>query len=205
MNGRGTIHKKDMVDETRSLDILELQKAGVFRFSPGYPWASKWKHGNEVVASIGYTLEIDPAGASALRFEYSMPIPNSDKRRHLNYPVSLDSTPCNYGGVRWWFICPLVLDGRKCERRCRILYLPPGAIYFGCRECYQLTYECRQKHRDKFYEGVRRPMKILDDYEKKLMRARTPKEIEKVIRKGIQARDLIETFISRRASIIRGF
>jgi hypothetical protein len=31
-----------------------------------------------------------------------------------------------------------------CKRRCFKLYEPPGADYFGCRECYDLTYHSAQ-------------------------------------------------------------
>ena len=67
--------------------------------------------------------------------------------------VELASTPVHFGGVRWWFVCPL-----GCGRRCRILYLPHGAHAFGCRECHRLTYKCRQKHRDSFYECIGKPL-----------------------------------------------
>jgi hypothetical protein len=47
----------------------------------------------------------------------------------------------------WWFRCPLVVAGVPCRGRCRKLYLPPGARYFGCRRCHQLTYtSCRESH-----------------------------------------------------------
>jgi hypothetical protein len=62
----------------------------------------------------------------------------------LRYRVRLLQTPQHYGGVRWWFCCPLGVDGKPCTRRVRQLYLPPGERYFGCRHCYSLTYESRQ-------------------------------------------------------------
>jgi len=38
--------------------------------------------------------------------------------------------------------------GGECLRRVGRLYLPTGAVYFGCRQCYALTYEsCRMAHR----------------------------------------------------------
>ncbi len=41
-----------------------------------------------------------------------------------------------------WFLCPLLKrNGTPCERRCRKLYCPPGGKYFGCRVCYNLTYQ----------------------------------------------------------------
>ena len=44
------------------------------------------------------------------------------------------TTRPNYGGRRWWFLCPLV------RRRAAKLYLPPGGRLFGSREAYGLTY-----------------------------------------------------------------
>ena len=67
--------------------------------------------------------------------------------------------PANYGGLRWWLHCPLVRAGRPCSRRQRMLYLPNGATYFGCRDCHRLTYDsCQESHRfDRLYcETARR-------------------------------------------------
>jgi hypothetical protein len=38
------------------------------------------------------------------------------------------------------------LEGRPCNRRAGKLYLPPGGRYFGCRQCYRLTYISCQTH-----------------------------------------------------------
>lgn len=35
----------------------------------------------------------------------------------LDYNIELVSTPCNYGWLRWWFLCPCKWN------RCSILYL----------------------------------------------------------------------------------
>ncbi len=49
--------------------------------------------------------------------------------------------------ARWWFACPLVVNGRACGRRVRMLYLPPNGRYFGCRGCHDLTYRsCQESH-----------------------------------------------------------
>ena len=44
-----------------------------------------------------------------------------------------------FGGERWWFTCPLKVNDVNCNRRVGKLYLPPGANYFGCRSCHELT------------------------------------------------------------------
>ena len=62
--------------------------------------------------------------------------------------IELTTTDCNYGRFRYWFVCPVVKDGVYCGNRCAKLYLPPGGQYFGCRECYDLTYEsCQKSHK----------------------------------------------------------
>ena len=66
----------------------------------------------------------------------------------MDYWVDLETTPCNFGGQRWWFLCPLTRNGRPCRRRCGKLYSPPGNLYFGCRRCNDLTYRsCQESHK----------------------------------------------------------
>ena len=55
----------------------------------------------------------------------------------LKYLVHLTSTSPNYGGRRWYFVCPLA----GCGRRVACLYLAPGSRYFACRHCSNLTYQ----------------------------------------------------------------
>lgn len=48
--------------------------------------------------------------------------------------INLTSTPCNFGGLRRWFVC-------LCDRRIASLYFLEGE--FGCHVCHRLTYETR--------------------------------------------------------------
>ena len=62
------------------------------------------------------------------------------------YTVRLTATPCNFGGVRYWFMCPCYrggTNGSYCNRKVSKLYLPPGMYEFGCRWCHNLTYADR--------------------------------------------------------------
>jgi hypothetical protein len=56
-----------------------------------------------------------------------------------NCRVLLDTTPCNYGGVRYWFLCPVA----GCCRRVAILYL--GDKYPACRHCLRLAYQTQNE------------------------------------------------------------
>lgn len=63
--------------------------------------------------------------------------------------IALETTPCHYGGVRFWFKCP------ACLRRVGKVYLPCTMYLdysrawrvekFLCRHCWGLTYEQRRE------------------------------------------------------------
>jgi hypothetical protein len=66
--------------------------------------------------------------------------------------LRLQTTRPNFGGVRWWFSCPRVVDGEECGRRVGKLYRPPRSRTFACRHCLELTYQsCQKSHR---YDGL---------------------------------------------------
>jgi hypothetical protein len=53
--------------------------------------------------------------------------------------VYLTSTPCHYGGVRYWFECP------DCGERAGVLYRQYRTLHFTCRKCLNLTYHSRNR------------------------------------------------------------
>ena len=80
--------------------------------------------------------------------------PYGIEKLRLDYRVELTTSRPNFGGLRWWFICPLMINRRACKRRVGKLHLPPGARYFGCRACHQLTYTSCQESRK--WDGLAR-------------------------------------------------
>lgn len=71
-------------------------------------------------------------------------------RRSEPYRVCIEWTPCNYGGLRAWFICPT-----NCGRRVAILYAG-GSL--ACRHCNQLAYQ--SQHESPRYRGLHRARAI---------------------------------------------
>jgi hypothetical protein len=66
----------------------------------------------------------------------------------LEYKVCIERMACRFGGVRYWFLCPAVKDDVYCGNRVTKLFLPPGGSVFGCRGCYDLTYQsCQESHK----------------------------------------------------------
>jgi hypothetical protein len=74
----------------------------------------------------------------------------------VDYRVRLLTTCLRHGTLRWWFACPLSVNGRPCGRRVGKLYLPPGGRYYGCRHCHRLTYRSCQESRkyDRLYRWL---------------------------------------------------
>jgi hypothetical protein len=93
----------------------------------------RWTVDGNVFASAGFLI-VGTVGAPVLELEYRL-----DGQEDIRLPVRLQTTRPTLGGQRWWFACPL-----QCGRRVGKLYLPAGGRLFGCRRCYDLTYESSQ-------------------------------------------------------------
>ena len=105
-----------------------------------------WSRNGEKTGSISFVVST-VEGDEYIRFQYTHTDRHSTEKTELDYRARLDWTPCHFGGRRWWFICPLVLNDRACYRRVGVLYLG-NSKYFGCRHCYNLTYEsCKESHK----------------------------------------------------------
>jgi len=164
LTGRAVVFRKRLAYEMTSLDAAQLRDEGFFRslFPPSGTWS--WRCRGVSIGSVGYSREDDDEGPCGLRFSYR--IERRGERREFDYSVKIVSTDCHFGGRRYWFVCPLVTDGCVCRRRCRILYLPDGSDYFGCRECHLLTYDSRQMHRVACYERYLKHRDFLKRMEK---------------------------------------
>ena len=71
------------------------------------------------------------------------------------YLVEIDYSPTPYGD-RPWFKCPWSNCGRICSK----LYAPSAVGLFGCRTCWNLSYESRQDRYAKFFRSMRAITKL---------------------------------------------
>jgi len=71
--------------------------------------------------------------------------------------IQVTTSPCNFGGYRHWFHCPMMVDGKPCGRRVRKLYRPLGSPYFGCRHCHDLTYRAQKEHNKRIDKFIKNP------------------------------------------------
>ncbi|OWK34141.1 hypothetical protein FRUB_10112 [Fimbriiglobus ruber] len=135
--------KKSMVEDCWEVDTTVFKRRGLL--APGTHTAGVLTRTRrrtifeETTATIGYTVDLRNPDGVHIELRYQLTPPGES----FTYPVRLVSTPCRFGGARWWFECPLVWDGQACARRARKLFL--RGKYFGCRQCHNLAYFTSQK------------------------------------------------------------
>jgi len=168
--GRGVYSKKKLVSDCKKLDMSYLSR--------------KCDLDSKVVGSISWTNSLGKKSEIGLYsidqrvlvFSYTITKRYTKEEKTFEYPVHLDKTPCNYGGMRWWFLCP------NCSHRCRILYLPPGRDYFLCRICHNLTYTSQQVGKTKWSPLFDSFSKI-PELERQLLRTRSNRKRQIIERK----------------------
>jgi hypothetical protein len=157
------IDKKNTVEDCHSISTAHLRKHDYFC---GYRCGTvSWKNGRgEKIASISLIVCTTDSEYYA-RFQYTHTCRSTGEKTECDYKVRLVTTPCHLGGIRWWFICPLSHDGVPCGRRVGKLYCPPGGKYYGCRHCYNLSYESRNEPRLARPGGIGYPLVVERRYD----------------------------------------
>lgn len=112
----------------RSLDIRKIVKAGCIKPSNRFGWAW-WNDDGEKVASVSCKVNEQ---ADGLTVDYSWENSCGTEWQPVKKHIWLTFTPCNYGGVRWWFSCPC------CQRRSAVLFIMGGAL--RCAMCGRVSY-----------------------------------------------------------------
>jgi hypothetical protein len=185
---------KDIVESALNLDILDLQKKGLLALAAVIPSQIQWMSDGKPCGSVGYVLEKRGSVPVSMRLQYAT---SDGDPGSCDYWVSITTTPCNYGGIRLWFICPGWKNGIPCRRRCRKLYLSPRGHVFACRVCHELTYESTQKSGSIYYELIERPMRIHDKALDALKYSRSSRRQDRTIQRKEWAERALEVGFSR--------
>jgi hypothetical protein len=108
------------------LDIRRIHRAGLLH--PGRAFGWEWTCGGNRVADINLQVGINEVILSYLAWD------PSQNWQDMNYPVRLTWTPCNFGGQRPWWRCPV----SGCGRRVAVLF---GGNVYACRHCQKVQYQ----------------------------------------------------------------
>ena len=96
----------------------------------------------EDAGSLGYEIRFEPQESDNkvgfMRLMYITTDRWTGEKTEIDYKIPIVVTTCNYGGIRFWFQCPLSRNGFYCGRRVGVLY--KISKYYGCRHCGDLVY-----------------------------------------------------------------
>jgi hypothetical protein len=132
--------RKATTDDALALSISRLVRKRALVDGGATAGAWHWSYpGDEApFATIGYTADLRDSEDAWMRLRYRA------DGEPMNYVVRLVCTRPNFGGRRWWFVCPIARGDNGPPRCVAQLYLPSGARYFGSRQAYGLTYRSCQ-------------------------------------------------------------
>jgi hypothetical protein len=135
--------KRDVVEDCRMLDVNRWTCEGILRERVQRFGSWKWCNAatGEETSSIGYEVNTADMGFPWIRLYYTF----TRTQEQMDYTIRFQTTRPSFSGLRWWFTCPLLRLRKSCNHRVSKLYLPPGGRYYGCRRCYDLTYQSCQE------------------------------------------------------------
>jgi hypothetical protein len=134
-----------VVEDGWKLDLVHCTRKGMIMPGRSVSGSMTWTltRTGEVTCSIGYDANLTDPAAAWVRLRYTTTSRHTGHKTESNYRVRLETTRPHYGGMRWWFVCPLS------GRRARVLYLPPtGGTTFACRQALGLAYHSQRATAD---------------------------------------------------------
>ena len=171
--GRWYYDKKVTVEEACDLTVFQLKRFGMLVDGLHSATVVTWvqKHtGKETHVRV----EVNTIGEPYVKFTYFV----SDREGNAttcDSEANLVTTPCNLGGVRYWFACPW------CGTRVGSLYLVPGERLFKCRDCNNLTYRSRNRGTmEAFGHTSRQIEKLRPEIKRWTWRGRPTRKVKKL-------------------------
>lgn len=126
-SGRNRLNR--LLGEVRSVDVRALHRRGALADGVGSLY--KWKNQG---MEIAYAHVRSSRSSIAICYR----VVDVDHRWSTgHFTVNLVWIPCNYGGIRPFFICP----SSDCRRHAATLYLGDR---LNCRVCQHLSYPCQR-------------------------------------------------------------
>lgn len=121
-DGAGRPSYKVKAELTLALDIRVLHRGG--HLKQRFPFTWEW-HSNQGQKVGSATIQVSD---QHLRLSYAW------QGRDFENTFTFLKTPCNFGGVRFWFQCP------QCSGRCARVFFNKRNGYYACRQCVGITY-----------------------------------------------------------------
>ncbi len=126
-------HRKATAEASYDISVRTLKRRKLLsgKHTATITWTS---NRSDKTATIG--IDVDVTEDPHVRLFYTMIDRNGTETKY-DYEISLVTTDCYFGGIRYWFGCPV------CGQRVGVIYLAPNDTHFRCRHCNDLTYQSR--------------------------------------------------------------
>jgi hypothetical protein len=122
--------KKTTVEDCLMVSIKELFEKGLIEQNSLRTGSWRWTNTNtfQFDGTIEYQADLRTRERASLGMQYQA------EGITMDYSVLLDFVEPRYGGLRWFFRCPID------DIRVTKLFLPPGARRFASRQAHELIY-----------------------------------------------------------------
>lgn len=164
--GSGRYGGRPTADMALRIDLAWMLRTDKAREDAIASGSLHWSRGGQPVGSISYRAVMDEPRSERLELSYTRGPDHA--RETVKQTVRLVHTVPNYGGKRWWMICPY----RGC--RAAKLYLPNGGDRFASRKAWRLGYQSqRESKRERCFSklnALQRKLGCQEGYEAPLCR-----------------------------------
>lgn len=134
--GSGRSGGRPIAEHCLRVDLPWMIRTG--RIAPGQHMLGTlhWTRGSEPSGSVRYDADLSRAGCERLVLTYSRG--SGDDRESVRQEVRLVATQPQFGGKRWWMVCPYV--GMRCTK----LFLPGNGDRFASRKAWRVAYQSQR-------------------------------------------------------------
>jgi hypothetical protein len=151
---------KALAEWSNRLSIFWLKKNGYLNKDCSYQSGGiTWSYNGNKGSSIGFSIIKDnwgdPGETAWMKLNYTHTNNSTQEKEAMDYRIELETTPCRFGGERYWFICPLNKNGVYCGRRVATLF--SIGKWFGCRHCGNIAYDSQMRSGAYRWNGISVP------------------------------------------------
>ena len=130
-----------VVEDGLKLDLADCIRKGLIRAGSYVAGTIQWTliRTGEERANFSYVANLVDSADAWVRLIYTSTTRANGAKLDNDYRVRLGTTRPNFGGLRWWFLCPIT------GRRVGVLYLPgKGGTVFASRQASGLAYRSQR-------------------------------------------------------------
>lgn len=146
---------RPLVEDCLALDLAWLMRLATIREGQAGTGDVRWSVNGDVIGALRFQLDLRQQNRPQLILQFN--VRNAENSAApMHQAIALSALPQNFGGVRWWMICP------STGARVRKIYFPPQGVRFAGRKAHGLSYRVERLTRfDRPFEKLFRAQRYL--------------------------------------------